>query len=190
LGNMSGLPGAVQLIPSEHFPRDARGQPWNSYLLNNAIAPSGLYASANSPPGLNDPHLKLPKEVVDDLVNRIQELGAFHKQLGPPAAPAGTCTNCWLLYGTGVPTETAISFNQQNLPRPVQTDAGDGTVPALSAEALGLPPGRQIGVPGVLHADACLHREVRRRVRGILQQCYGDDEFRDVPVLGSLPAEA
>jgi hypothetical protein len=189
VGNMSGLPGAMELIPSEFFPPDEQGQPWNSYLARGTAA-GALYGSPTSPPGLFAGGLQLAADALADLREQIQRVVRYHQQLGRPDAPAGPADDTWLFYGTDVKTETGIAFDPIGQPVPVQTDAGDGTVPARSATALGLGPGRQVAVPGVLHADACLHDEIRRRVRGILRGLYGDDVFADAPVLAALPAEA
>jgi hypothetical protein len=134
--------------------------------------------------------LKLAPDALADLGAQISLVRQFHLKLGPPQTVPGAPDNTWLLYGTDVLTETAIGFDDARKPVPVQTNAGDGTVPARSATALALGPGRQIAVPGVLHSDACLHPEIRRRVRGIVRGLYGDNVFADVPVVASLPAEA
>jgi hypothetical protein len=189
VANMSGLPGALELLPSQHFPADDQGRPWNPFL-GRGVAAGALYTGLSSPPALHSGGLRLAADALADLDAQIQLLQRFQQQLGPPQAPAGTANNTWLLYGTDVLTETAIGFDAAGNPVPVQTTAGDGTVPARSATALGLGPDRQVGVPGVLHSDACLHAEVRRRARNILRGQYGDDVFADVPVVAALPAEA
>jgi hypothetical protein len=47
------------------------------------------------------------------------------------------------------------------VPTPVVTAGGDGTVPAVSATALGLVADRQHPVPGLEHSTACRDPQVR-----------------------------
>ena len=36
VGNMSGLPGPLELLPSQYFPRDEEGRPWHPLLRAHA----------------------------------------------------------------------------------------------------------------------------------------------------------
>ena len=83
VGNMSGLPGAMQLLPSEHFPVDAAGDPWNASIAG-PINPANLYANALCPPGVLDAALGLTAEVLADLTDRLFDVAGFHTWLGPP----------------------------------------------------------------------------------------------------------
>jgi pimeloyl-ACP methyl ester carboxylesterase len=158
VGNMSGQPGPLQLLPSESFPADEEGQPWNGALAGTPFA--GLYGNADSPPGLDDGNLQLPAEARDDLVERIQDVADFFAWLGAPRRPDLVPPETWLIYGTGRDTETRITF-ADGTPQPVVTEDGDGTVPSLSATALGLAADRQFAVAGLGHATACQDGRVR-----------------------------
>jgi len=164
LANMSGLPGPMQLLPSEHFPADAAGRTWNSFLGPGGLTPAALYGQTNSPPGLRPTSLGLSPAVADELRARVAEVAAFHAYLGPPAG--GGFADTWLVYGTGRRTEVRVDFSGSVTP--ALEDRGDEVVPELSATALALPPGRMIPVTGVSHADACSDGAVQDLVAGIL----------------------
>jgi hypothetical protein len=164
LANMSGLPGPMQLLPSEHFPADGAGRAWNSFLGHGGLAHAALYGGANSPPGLAPAALGLAPAVLAELRARAAEVAAFHAFLGPPVPGGGPDT--WLVYGTGRRTEVRVEFGGSVAP--ALEDRGDEVVPELSATALGLPPDRMIPVRGLAHADACENAAVRDLVADIL----------------------
>jgi hypothetical protein len=141
LGNMSGLPGPMQLLPSPYF-----GAAWNPLLAAGAA-----YTSGNAAPAIGDG--RLAAEVAADLAARVNEVNAFHVWLGPPANPA-LAARTWLLYGATSPTETAVTYPAGRA-TPTVTPAGDEVVPAVSATALGLPAGQAIGFGGLTHPVAC-----------------------------------
>jgi pimeloyl-ACP methyl ester carboxylesterase len=158
VGNMSGLPGAMQLLPSEYFPVDAAGRPWNASIAG-PITPSNLYGNALCPPGLLDAALGLTTEVLEDLTDRVFDVAGFHAWLGAPdPLPAGW-PETWSVCGLGQPTEVQIAFAGSQA-QPGLTPGGDGTVPILSARALPVPPGRLVEVNGLEHGGACLHPDV------------------------------
>jgi hypothetical protein len=158
-GNMSGLPGAMELMPSGYFPADTGGRPWNGDITGG-VTHADLYGNAMSPPGLNDLALQLPADARADLVERIQDVADFHGWLGAPLDPAHPAPETWLIYGTGQDTETRIDFAGSD-PQPGVTADGDGTVPSLSATALALAADRQFAVTGLVHAVACQDGQVQ-----------------------------
>ena len=159
VANMSGLSGPMQLLPTRHLPL-TDGRRWNPLLIDP------VYESAvGGPPRIWAD--RLAAEVRADLAARVAELNADFNWLGDPADPGYAHPDAWLLYGTGVPTETRIEFAGGE-PVPGLTLHGDGTVPAISATALGLPAERAIGFGGVIHADACKEPAVRAAVRAVL----------------------
>jgi hypothetical protein len=165
IGNMSGQPGPLQLLPSAFFPANSQHQSWHE-SLDEGMTFSNLYSDADSPPGLNDLNLTLAADVRADFVERLQDVADFHEWLGPPnGAPPSPQT--WLIYGTGTRTEMRIRFNGSAADPDVEFE-GDGTVPAVSATALQLAPDRQFAVPGLVHADACKHPDVRQLTKQII----------------------
>jgi len=164
LANMSGLPGPMQLLPSEHFPADPAGRVWNSFLGNGGLTHSALYGQANSPPGLSPSALGLAPAVLTDLRARIGDVAAFHSFLGPPQSDNQPTT--WLVYGTGLKTEVRVEFGGSVTP--ALEERGDDVVPELSATALGLPASRVIAVRGLSHAVACQDAAVQDIVASIL----------------------
>jgi hypothetical protein len=160
-GNMSGLPGACQLLPSVFFPSDLQGRPWNGAIATG-ISPTDLYGNAASPPGLNNQALQLLTEARADLVERIQDVAEFHGWLGAPVDSEHPTPETWLIYGTGRDTETRIDFDADHA-LPGLTQDGDGTVPSLSATALALAPDRLFAVAGVEHGNACQNTQVQER---------------------------
>ena len=156
LGNMSGMPGPMQLLPSPFFP--AASGPWNPLL------PAGPpYASGNVPPAIGDGGLT--PAVAADLAARVTDVNAFHKFLVCPENPA-LVPKTWLLYGATSQTETAFTF-QNGKAIPTVTAVGDEVVPAVSATALGLPPGQAIGLGGLKHPEACNNPAVLAAVQAI-----------------------
>jgi hypothetical protein len=161
VGNMSGQPGPVQLLPSRFLLADP---PWAA-ALDDGSDFAGLYPNAESPPGLLDPELDLSPEVADDLRARIADVAGFQDELGDPTAPG---PDTWLLYGSGVDTETRIEFAGRTA-TPRLTPDGDGVVPRASARALGLPADRMIPIDGLVHAEACQHPLVHQATADVFQ---------------------
>jgi hypothetical protein len=159
VGNMSGLPGPMQLLPSQFYPDDAQGQPWNA-MIGAAIPPGSVFGDATSPPGLNDATLQLPAEAVTDFAERVQDVADFHQWLGPAANPAPPLPETWMIYGEGESTEVRIAFpnGQQDS---TLDPSGDGTVPSLSALALFTVPARQFKINPLVHATACTNSSVQ-----------------------------
>ena len=164
VGNMSGLPGAMQLLPSRFFPLDADGNPWHPEL--GAEGPEALYADAASPPGLVPDYLGLTAEVISDLKDRLVDVAQFHGSLGDPAVPHHP--NCWLVYGISVKTDVAISIGADGGVVPATSTDGDGTVPVISATSLKLPSGRMISVANAEHSQACNNLTVQGQLQTIL----------------------
>jgi hypothetical protein len=73
----------------------------------------------------------------------------------------------WLIYGTGLDTESSIAFPGGGV-QPRRTPLGDGTVPQSSATSLGLAPARMIPVPKVEHGIACVNPNVLQAVKTAL----------------------
>jgi hypothetical protein len=151
VGNMSGQPGPLQLLPSEFFPTNADHH-WLT-ALDNGLAHADLYNNAASPPGLNDLELELADEVRADLVERIKDVADFHGWLGAPARTDVPWPASWLICGTGRATETHMDF-PDGTAQPDVTPDGDGTVPFLSATAL--PANQQFALEGIEHSMACM----------------------------------
>jgi pimeloyl-ACP methyl ester carboxylesterase len=159
IGNMSGQPGPLQLVPSAFFPTEDDGHRWHQ-ALDAGTTFGDLYGNAASPPGVNDGHLSLSADVRADLLARVQDVADFQNWLGEPKVSNPPMPPTWLVYGTERNTETRIEF-AGSVPNPVVTAGGDGTVPAVSAMALGLAGDRQLAVPGLEHSTACGHPRVR-----------------------------
>ena len=158
VGNMSGLPGPMQLLPSEFFPVDANGQPWLDAIASGTPF-AQIYPNSVSPPGLMDTSLGLSSDVTQDLVDRIDNVTDFFNWLGPPNLLNPNSPEIWSVYGLGETTEVSMAFNQ-GAATPGRDDQGDGTVPALSGRALNVAADRLVAVTPVVHAQACLHPEV------------------------------
>jgi hypothetical protein len=145
LGNVSGLPGAMQLLPSVHFPQNS-GTPWNPHLPANND-PSTIYADpANSPPGLVPYQLGLSQDVIWDMEDRVFDINSFHQWLGAPNDPVtADSAKTWLIYGKSEKTETRNKISN-SVVSPIYQDTGDAVVPQLSATSLQLPQNRMIGL--------------------------------------------
>lgn len=155
VGNMSGLPGPMQLLPSESFPLDGQRHAWNDALDNGTLF-SSLYGNAACPPGINDGAVELAADARADLAERLLDLAAYLANPNPPDQPPPPA---WLIYGTGLKTEVRISA-ADGPANPGVTLHGDGTVPSLSATTFQVPDGQQFAVDGLEHAKACLHPRV------------------------------
>jgi hypothetical protein len=164
VGNMSGQPGPMQLLPSEFLPAGAEG-PWLPDLDGGAEL-ADLYRGNVSPPGLVSATLRLPPDALADYRQRVRDVVDFHTWLGPPE-PAASPPETWLIYGTARRTETGIAYGPRREVRAVQSGEGDGTVPQASATSLGLPPERMLPVHGVEHSAACLSGEVHQLTREV-----------------------
>jgi hypothetical protein len=164
VGNMSGLPGPMQLLPSQSFPRDDQQHSWND-SLDNGTAFADLYDNAACPPGIDDPNLALPPDAKADLGERLLDLAAYLTNPVPPEPPPAP----WLIYGTGVKTEVRITA-AAGPAEPGLSLHGDGTVPSLSAVTFpAVPADQQFAVDGLDHAKACLHPQVIAHTAEILQ---------------------
>ena len=166
VGNMSGQPGPLQLLPSGFFPPAADGRAWHA-ALDAGTAFADLYGSPDSPPGLNDPALDLPADARADFADRVVDVADFHAWLGFPAAPNPAPPETWLICGSVRPTEVRVGF-AAGRPDPGVAAEGDGTVPYLSAAALRVADGRRFTVAGVEHATACGDPQVGELTRQIL----------------------
>ena len=159
VGNMSGLPGPMQLLPSAFFPTDGPSH-WNG-AMDMGVLFQNLYTAVQSPPGLVDSNLGLAAEAQVDFAQRVSDVLDAHAWLGAPTPTAPIHPDTWLIYGNDYPTETRIAFNNR-MPQPAVTQLGDGTVPAISAVALALGTGRMFAVAQMEHGMACLHPRVRQ----------------------------
>ena len=166
LGNVSGLPGAVQLLPSKHFPVGAAGNTWHPDLAAAADT-TALYRKAASPPGLVPAGLGLSTEVMTDLRERRDDVAAFHDFLGAADAVTVDPSKTWLIYGTKRPTEVAVERVGNEI-HPIPQDDGDETVPQASATALNLPVSQMSEVPFLEHGDACKNIYVQALCKGLL----------------------
>ena len=166
VGNMSGQPGPLQLLPSKFFPTDSAGLAWNE-ALDADIAFRDLYGSQQSPPGLSDPTLDLPADALADFADRVLDVAEFHEWLGAAAAPEPAPPATWVVCGKGQPTEVRIAFPER-CATPQVTDEGDGIVPILSALALGIREDRVFVVSELEHATACLDHRVMDQTRSVL----------------------
>lgn len=120
----SGLPGAVQLLPSPSY--SVLGEPWNPFL-GTPPEVHAMYEADRWPPGLGVPDL--PPKARAALADRAREVRAFHTTLGDRFHP-----NTWVICGDGLPTDATVVTDRGTLtfanPRPQN---GDGTVPLASA---------------------------------------------------------
>jgi pimeloyl-ACP methyl ester carboxylesterase len=168
LGNVSGLPGAVELVPGAYFPAGESGTPWNPMLP--ATPYMQLFGNSNSPPGVVAGNIGLSSEVVSDLNDRIADSNNFQTFIGNPADVL--LNDVFLIYGTArtpltIPlTDVQIAFSNGSAV-PIQDISGDGTVPVASATSLQLSPGRMIP-RNVEHSMACADATVISDVKGIL----------------------
>jgi len=155
IGKASGMPGAMQLLPTDQYPPP----PWNGSINSSAESLHDFYLTTTYPPGLFAGGLS--DVVKADLRERLSETAQFDARVRGVFHPRS-----WAVTGSGVKTDTQISFNGVK-PVPVQDpDGGDGTVPLPSASGLPLgevgpfdpgelPDGRrQFLVTGVFHANA------------------------------------
>jgi pimeloyl-ACP methyl ester carboxylesterase len=166
VGNMSGQPGPLQLLPSEFFPKNAENLAWND-AIDAGTPPGAIYTSLNSPPGLNDPNLDLQADVRTDFKARVQDLMDFLTFLGPPSAPGPTIPPTWAICGAAKPTEVRTTFPAGSATPTVSPD-GDTVVPLLSSQALPLPSDHVFVVQPLEHATACSDPNVIQLTQTIL----------------------
>src|SRR5205823_9684160 len=121
-GKVSGMPGAVQQMPSGLYPPPA----WNQSLAPPATI-YDLYDSPPAPPGLDSSGLSNAVEA--ELAARLVEFKQFHTLR---LSATDRHPNTWAIFGTGLPTDTGIGFGLVEGPVPIQQPEGDGTVPVPS----------------------------------------------------------
>jgi pimeloyl-ACP methyl ester carboxylesterase len=166
VSNMSGLPGAMQLLPSRFFPTDASQRAWHAGI-SGTVTHDVLYGSVASPPGLLDSAMRLAPEVAADFRDRVGEVADFHAFLGAPSGAGSSGPETYAICGLGEKTEVRIGFKGTKAV-PVVTADGDGTVPALSARAMQVAPARLFDVAGLEHGTACVQPRVREIAREVL----------------------
>jgi pimeloyl-ACP methyl ester carboxylesterase len=165
VGNFSGLPGAVQLMPGQYLP-----PLWNSFFPATQYAE--LFGNA-SPPGIVPTDIGLSNDVISDLNDRVANLYEFQTFYGNPAEPLHPDT--YLIYGQADPlpptiplTDTQISFeNGVAVPKQDENGLGDGTVPESSATSLQLDTDRMFA-KNVEHSMACANPAVVTQTAAIL----------------------
>jgi hypothetical protein len=116
---------------------------------------------------LSDPTLDLPAEALADFADRVLDIAEFHEWLGAATAPDPAPPETWVVCGKGRPTEVRIAFPARSA-TPKVTDEGDGTVPILSALALGIREDRVFVVSELEHATACRDQRVMDQTRSVL----------------------
>lgn len=166
VGNLSGMPGPFALLPSAAYPPDGQGIPWHP-ALGQGTPHAGLYGHADSPPGVLDGSMGLPPAVEQEVRDRLVDVDAIHALLGDPAVAGQVHPRTHVLYGTGVPTETAVGVQGSTI-LPNLADDGDGTVPAVSASALRPPNNPMHPVQGLDHGYACRNSQVQQLVASLL----------------------
>jgi pimeloyl-ACP methyl ester carboxylesterase len=156
LGKISGMPGAVSLLPNDSYPSPEDAPPWLEELKDDRTALKAYQDSA-SPPGLIPigPN-KLNAFVEADLTARLDEFQRTQDLLKQPGDPLTHHDNTWLIYGTDLPTETSVLRKDDRFV-PVKTSAGDGTVSVVSATAIPVPPERRFAIAGLEHSQAFMN---------------------------------
>lgn len=157
LGKISGMPGAMSLLPNDDYPMMDGDTPWLPELTDSKKALS-VYKEAASPPGLlpsGSPNLQ--PLVAADLKARLDEYVRTQDFLKPPGDPATLHENTWLIYGHGLQTETRVVRKGSKF-SPGKTENGDGTVPVASATAIPVPPDRRIPILELEHSQAFMKK--------------------------------
>jgi len=163
VGNMSGLPGAVQLMPSRHFPKDD-GRHWHD-ALDNGTLHADLYTNPASPPGLLGASAHPDPAVRADFRDRIEEKTDAHDWLGEPIVPPSV--DAWQVAGDACETDVSVRFDGAAIV-PVRKASGDDTVPRPSATAMRIAdPWRTAILPDLRHSTACLDVRVLNWTQGI-----------------------
>ncbi|RYF30806.1 MAG: hypothetical protein EOO38_32050 [Cytophagaceae bacterium] len=147
----TGLPSILELMPNQFYPSQAN-LPWlltspqvttsnvyNIYPLTarpGIVIPSLLMAT----PGLLGPLLQA------QLIAGIKSAQLFHTTLANRCHP-----NTYVIYGTGVETDTSVDLRSGLTVG--RTKDGDGTVPVVSAACTGMAGVKErFAVPGAEHA--------------------------------------
>lgn len=165
VGNMSGLPGGVQLLPTRHFPADG-GRHWNE-VLGNGTPHGELYLNAACPPGLVAAAAHPDPGVRADFQDRLEETADAHDWLGAPVLPSPV--EGWQVAGDALETDVSIRFDAAGTPLPGRAAGGDDTVSRSSATAMQLAdPTRTSLVPNLSHGTACLDLRVMAWTQGML----------------------
>jgi pimeloyl-ACP methyl ester carboxylesterase len=158
VGNMSGLPGPLQLLPTEHFPRDASGSAWNP-ALDAGVPHKDLYRNPASPPGVIPPNAHPDPAVRADYRDRLEETDDAHVWLNEPILDSSI--DVWQIAGDGLPTSVGVRFTASGAVDPHRIPSGDDTVPQLSGTAMRLSdPIRTMVLPNLSHGTACLDPRV------------------------------
>ncbi len=153
LGKLSGMPGAISLLPNDDYPKNDGDTPWLPELDGSKTALK-IYREAASPPGLMPVGSDVLAPVIAaDLAARIDEYLRTQEFLKSPGDTSTLHENTWLIYGTGLRTETRIKRQGKKFV-PGKTDAGDGTVPVASATAVPVHASRRIPILGLEHSQA------------------------------------
>lgn len=153
LGKISGMPGAVSLLPNDHYPGSDASERWMPELAGSNTA-LDLFRKSVSPPGLMPSGKdKLADDVAADLKARINEYVLTQSFLGPPDDARTHHPNTRIIYGTGLPTETRVTRKGTKFV-PDKTSRGDGTVPEASATALPVSRENVVAIVGLEHSAA------------------------------------
>lgn len=153
LGKISGMPGALSFLPNDHFPNPEGAAPWLPEMEDTKTTEE-LYLEAVSPPGLVPSGKDRLSPVFEaDLKARLKDFFRTQKFLKPPGDPATHHEKTWLIYGTGLPTETRVVRHGRKFV-PGKTEDGDGTVPAVSATAVPVQQDRRIPIHKLEHSQA------------------------------------
>ena len=172
-GKASGLPGAMQLLPSNSYPAPSWNQEFDGA---NGQTIYDLYRNPPTPPsvlvnGISD-------EVKADMVARLEEVAPFYDQINGVKHD-----RTWTVVGSGLKTDTMIAFNGNNPQATQASNGGDGTVPLpsgaglLSDTPVPFDPAKPIGDPcqflveGVAHANA--FAKAVPNVQGMVMQIVG-----------------
>ena len=165
LTNVCGLPGAIQLLPTDGY-RHA-----NSHFGGFEPPLCGVYGDSQSPPGLMAANAT--QYVRLQLHRSLELFSAFHARVG------GTYfRDAWYIIGDGLETDTQIQFADGTV-QPVRSSEGDGTVPTSSAsplpgdpatlqELLVDPQTHRVGWAGVEHSAAPADKSVINAVVRLL----------------------
>jgi pimeloyl-ACP methyl ester carboxylesterase len=164
VGNVSGQPGTLALLPSVHFPRAPDGGYWHDALAHG-LDPAQLYLGEEAPLGLSGPDAHPDPEVRTAFRQRLREVMETHEWLGEPVLPEPV--EVWQLLGVGLATEVSVRLEAGTVV-PRRTAAGDDTVPPASARGMRVEdPARTIEIPELSHATACRDPRVMEETRRI-----------------------
>jgi pimeloyl-ACP methyl ester carboxylesterase len=172
---VSGIPGAFELLPSNHYKTNWMGEITNSGVNYWKGDVYKLYRNVQIPPGL--PDSSFGPNIKQRVLKQAADADVFHSWL-----KLFKHSNTYSVVGNGIPTDTEVFFDTQNQNSPnwVQPSRpadGDETVPSLSAAALfplvrNLPPFNpkieQYELRGVKHADAFNNMHVQQLVTAMI----------------------